>query len=89
MISKLRGNQKDANQKIPKLTINDFIIKACAMACLKVPEVNSSFMENHIRKHDFVNISFAVDTKSKDLILSPVIYDAHEKARGNKLIANF
>uniref|UniRef100_A0A914C643 2-oxoacid dehydrogenase acyltransferase catalytic domain-containing protein n=1 Tax=Acrobeloides nanus TaxID=290746 RepID=A0A914C643_9BILA len=77
LISKLKA-QHNAD-KVPKMTINDFIIKASALACMKVPEVNSSFMDDSIRKHDYVNISFAVDTKSRDLILSPVICNAHEK----------
>lgn len=33
-----------------KITINDFIIKASALACLKVPEVNSSWMDTVIRQ---------------------------------------
>ncbi|KAA0203648.1 hypothetical protein HAZT_HAZT006459 [Hyalella azteca] len=32
-----------------KLSFNDFIIKASALACMKVPEVNSSWMDKFIR----------------------------------------
>lgn len=33
-----------------KLSVNDFIIKACALASKKVPEANSSWMGEFIRK---------------------------------------
>lgn len=33
-----------------KLSINDFIIKAAALACKKVPEANSSWMDSFIRQ---------------------------------------
>ena len=33
-----------------KLSLNDFIIKASALACLKVPEVNSSWQDSFIRR---------------------------------------
>lgn len=33
-----------------KLSVNDFIIKAAALACLKVPEANSSWMDTVIRQ---------------------------------------
>lgn len=33
-----------------KLSINDFIIKAAALACKKVPEANSSWMNTFIRQ---------------------------------------
>lgn len=34
-----------------KLSVNDFIIKASALACLKVPECNSSWMDTVIRQY--------------------------------------
>lgn len=33
-----------------KLSVNDFIIKASALACKKVPEANSSWMDSFIRQ---------------------------------------
>ena len=34
-----------------KLSVNDFIIKASALACRKVPEANSSWMDSVIRQY--------------------------------------
>lgn len=49
-----------------KLSVNDFLVKACAAALLKVPAVNSSWREENgqvvIRQHNTVDISVAVAT---------------------------
>ena len=45
-----------------KLSLNDFLIKACAVACKKVPTVNSSWRDGFIRQYNNVDISVAVAT---------------------------
>jgi pyruvate dehydrogenase E2 component (dihydrolipoamide acetyltransferase) len=45
-----------------KLSVNDFLIKACAVACKKVPQVNSSWRDGYIRQFSSVDISVAVAT---------------------------
>jgi pyruvate dehydrogenase E2 component (dihydrolipoamide acetyltransferase) len=50
-----------ANAKY-KLSLNDFLIKACAVACKKVPTVNSSWRDGYIRQFSNVDISVAVAT---------------------------
>lgn len=49
-----------------KLSVNDFLIKAAAVACKKIPAVNSSWREAGgqvvIRQHNSVDISVAVAT---------------------------
>jgi pyruvate dehydrogenase E2 component (dihydrolipoamide acetyltransferase) len=40
-----------------KLSVNDFLIKACAVACKKVPIVNSSWRDGFIRQFDNVDVS--------------------------------
>lgn len=45
-----------------KLSINDFLIKACAVACKKVPAVNSSWRDGFIRQYNTVDVSVAVAT---------------------------
>jgi pyruvate dehydrogenase E2 component (dihydrolipoamide acetyltransferase) len=45
-----------------KLSVNDFLIKACAVACKKVPAVNSSWRDGYIRQFSSVDISVAVAT---------------------------
>ena len=49
-----------------KLSLNDFLVKACAIACKKVPAVNSSWREEGgqtvIRQYNTVDVSVAVAT---------------------------
>jgi len=45
-----------------KLSVNDFVIKASAMALRKVPEVNSIWNDKFIRRYHNVNINVAVNT---------------------------
>jgi pyruvate dehydrogenase E2 component (dihydrolipoamide acetyltransferase) len=61
-----------------KISVNDLVIKAAALACLKVPETNSSWLNgNIIRKYKNVNITFAVQTDHG--LIVPVVQDANLK----------
>ncbi len=60
-----------------KLSVNDFIIKAAALACRKVPAVNSSWNEQFIRQYNYVDISVAVSTDTG--LVTPIIKDADIK----------
>ncbi|KAL6470002.1 hypothetical protein MHYP_G00211210 [Metynnis hypsauchen] len=60
-----------------KLSVNDFIIKASALACLKVPEANSSWMDTVIRQNHVVDVSIAVSTPSG--LITPIVFNAHIK----------
>jgi pyruvate dehydrogenase E2 component (dihydrolipoamide acetyltransferase) len=72
----LKDNAK-SGEKPQKLSINDFIIKASALACLKVPEANSFFMDTFVRQNNNVDISVAVSTENG--LITPIIFDAHTK----------
>ncbi|CAK6953843.1 dihydrolipoyllysine-residue acetyltransferase component of pyruvate dehydrogenase complex%2C [Scomber scombrus] len=60
-----------------KLSVNDFIIKASALACLKVPEANSSWLDTVIRQNHVVDVSVAVSTASG--LITPIVFNAHTK----------
>ncbi|XP_070699501.1 dihydrolipoyllysine-residue acetyltransferase component of pyruvate dehydrogenase complex, mitochondrial [Pempheris klunzingeri] len=60
-----------------KLSVNDFIIKASALACLKVPECNSSWLDTVIRQNHVVDVSVAVSTASG--LITPIVFNAHTK----------
>lgn len=50
-ISKLRSTfNKQLEKDGVKLSLNDFIIKAAALACRKVPAANSAWMDTFIRQ---------------------------------------
>ncbi|KAH2227970.1 Component of pyruvate dehydrogenase complex, mitochondrial [Aspergillus fumigatus] len=62
-----------------KLSVNDFLVKACAAALMKVPAVNSSWREENgqvvIRQHNTVDISVAVATPNG--LITPVVKNVH------------
>ncbi|KAF6103018.1 dihydrolipoamide S-acetyltransferase [Phyllostomus discolor] len=67
-----------------KISVNDFLIKASALACLKVPEANSSWLDTVIRQNHVVDISVAVSTPAG--LITPIVFNAHIK--GLETIAN-
>ena len=61
-----------------KITVNDLIVKACAVALTRFPDVNVSYTpQDRIRHYDTVNIGFAVGTNEGLYI--PVITDCGNK----------
>lgn len=77
ILCSLRQQLNELGQGEYKLTVNDFLIKACAAAMSKVPKVNSSWADDHIRQYNQVDISMAVST-DKGLI-TPIIFGADTK----------
>ena len=45
-----------------KISVNDIVLKASALASVKVPATNSSWMDSHIRQYKNVNMSVAIQT---------------------------
>jgi pyruvate dehydrogenase E2 component (dihydrolipoamide acetyltransferase) len=81
-----------------KVSVNDLIVKACALALEKFPEVNSSFKDGQFVRYKHIHVGMAVDIPAG--LVVPVIHDANikgvrsiareskvliEKARNNKL----
>jgi pyruvate dehydrogenase E2 component (dihydrolipoamide acetyltransferase) len=60
-----------------KISVNDLIVKACALALEKFPEVNGSYKDGQFVLHKKVNIGIAVDIPSG--LVVPVIRDANIK----------
>jgi pyruvate dehydrogenase E2 component (dihydrolipoamide acetyltransferase) len=64
--------------KAPKVSFNDLVTKACAIALVRVPECNAQFTPDAILVHRRVDISVAVAVP--DGLLTPVVRDADEKS---------
>jgi pyruvate dehydrogenase E2 component (dihydrolipoamide acetyltransferase) len=60
-----------------KVSVNDFIIKAMAMALIKVPDANVSWTENAMVKHKHADIGVAVSIPGG--LITPVIRKAETK----------
>ena len=56
----LRTQINASKEKDEKISVNDFVILACARALRDVPDVNVSFHDNIIRKYANADISIAV-----------------------------
>ena len=60
-----------------KISFNDFVIKACALALKQHPNVNASWLGDKIRKYNYVNIGVAVAVDEG--LLVPVVRNADQK----------
>ena len=58
----LRAQLTEALQgdEVPRISVNDLVVKAAAMALLKFPKFNASFKEDHLELHGEVNIGIAI-----------------------------
>jgi len=61
-----------------KLTYNDIIVKACAVALTQHPDVNASYTGNAIRYHNRIHLGIAVAIEGGGLI-TPVVRDCNLK----------
>jgi pyruvate dehydrogenase E2 component (dihydrolipoyllysine-residue acetyltransferase) len=60
-----------------KLSINDFAIRAAALALRAVPEANASWAEGGVRRYSRVDLAVAVATEAG--LVAPVVRDADTK----------
>jgi len=86
-IGKLVAAREEINASAPKdkdgkpvykLSVNDFVIKAWALALQRVPEANVTWTEGAMLRHKVSDISVAVSIPSG--LISPVIRNAHVKS---------
>ncbi|GAC1598495.1 MAG: hypothetical protein NVS3B20_20720 [Polyangiales bacterium] len=68
----------DGSAKPSKISINDLLIKACAVALKRVPQCNAQFTPEAIIIHRRVDISVAVAID--DGLVTPVVRDADRKS---------
>ena len=62
----------------PKISVNDFIIRACALTLLQHPGVNASFQGESIRVFHRVHMGIAVALEEG--LITPVLRDVHAKS---------
>ncbi len=78
-LDKLMKLRQEVNENIEgKISINDFIIKACAIALKKIPQVNASWGSDAMVIYNNVDISVAVSID--DGLVTPIIRDADKKS---------
>ncbi len=70
--------RKAINEQGMKVSFNDMVVKACAMALKKHPVINASWLGDRIRYNDHVHIGVAVAVE--DGLLVPVVRHANTKS---------
>ncbi len=81
-VDALLSARRQANEFIEgaKLSVNDFVIKAVALALRKVPAANAAWTDTAIRRYRDVDISVAVATPKG--LVTPVVRVADQKSVG-------
>ncbi|MCK5326411.1 MAG: pyruvate dehydrogenase complex dihydrolipoamide acetyltransferase [Woeseiaceae bacterium] len=72
-----RQRLNESSAEAEKLSINDFIIQACAIALRDVPGANAGWTDSAILKFNEINIAVAVATERG--LITPVIREADRK----------
>ncbi len=79
-IDRLLSARKAMNESTEgrvKVSVNDMLIKACALALMEEPDANASFTDNGIARHKGAHVSVAVAIEGG--LITPVVRDAHKK----------
>jgi pyruvate dehydrogenase E2 component (dihydrolipoamide acetyltransferase) len=76
---KMNAAAPKGKDKVPayKLSVNDFIIKASAMALIKHPDVNASWTDTAILRHKDADVGVAVALDFG--LITPIVFKAQEK----------
>ncbi|KAG0309043.1 pyruvate dehydrogenase complex dihydrolipoamide acetyltransferase component (E2) [Dissophora globulifera] len=76
-VMKLREVLNNSSEDKYKLSVNDFVVKASALALKAVPEANSSWMNDSIRQYHTADICVATSTPSG--LITPIVANAESK----------
>ena len=89
-IDELMETRARLNERAPKgdgaykLSVNDFVVKASALALLRVPEVNASWTDTAILRHKHADVGVAVALDFG--LITPIVFRAEDK--GLAVISN-
>ena len=80
-VDDLLALRKQINEQLEdqgvKISVNDFVMKACALAVKEHPKINSLWTSEGIELHETVNMAMAVALEAG--LITPVIKDAANK----------
>ena len=75
----MRQQLKESVPGADKVTMTDMLVRACALALRKFPEVNSSWVDGRFQRKRSINIGLAVAPSQGMGLLVPVVHDADAK----------
>ncbi len=70
----LRRQINDSAKGAEKISVNDFIVKACALALRDVPAANTGWADDTLLRFTSVNVAVAVATPKG--LVTPVVFEA-------------
>lgn len=73
-------NSELGNDKASEVTVNDLVIKACALTLRDYPVINSAWEDGQMRVHDPIDINSAVAIEGG--LISPFVPEADKKSIG-------
>ena len=76
---KLRQQLKESVPGAEKVTMTDILMRACALALRRFPEVNSSWVDGRFQRKRSINIGLAVPPSQGLGLLVPVVHDVDRK----------
>src|ERR1700736_6275536 len=76
---RMRQQLKEMVPNADRVTMTDMLTRACAIALLRFPEVNASWVDGHFERKRSVNIGLAVPPAQGLGLLVPVVHDVERK----------
>jgi pyruvate dehydrogenase E2 component (dihydrolipoamide acetyltransferase) len=73
-----RRSRHNSRQAMPRISINDLVIKAAALALTEVPEANASFTQDAIVHHRSADVAVVVAIRNG--LVTPIVRNAHSKS---------
>ncbi|MBL6853634.1 MAG: pyruvate dehydrogenase complex dihydrolipoamide acetyltransferase [Alphaproteobacteria bacterium] len=77
MDTRARLNAASPKENGFKLSVNDFVVKACALSLMRVPEVNASWTDTAMLRHKHADVGVAVALDFG--LITPIVFRAEEK----------
>jgi pyruvate dehydrogenase E2 component (dihydrolipoamide acetyltransferase) len=76
----LRKELRAADPGGPAPSLNDFVVKAAALALREVPRANGAYRDGRFERYSRVNVGIAV--AGQDALVVPTVFDADRKSLG-------
>jgi len=77
----LRAQANAGRAREDQVSVNDMVVKACAVALLAFPNLNASYSDDGIILHPTVNIAIAVALESG--LMAPVVANCQDRSLGS------
>lgn len=81
-LERLLAFRQEINREVPgvKISVNDLLVKACALALVAVPDVNIQFDEATQSIRRFVDADISVAVALPDGLITPIVRSANRKS---------